>query len=550
MTRWTPRPSRLVAFATTAVALAALAVATAPTAGAAVPAVVPSTAASVTADALPTAQINGVAWTQEVVGTTVFVGGEFTKARPAGTAVGSSAEVTRTNLLSYDLRTGALTSWAPQVDGAVRDIAVSPDGKTLFVAGAFSTFDGQPRYRLAALDLATRKLVPNFAPAFDYTVNSIVVTARVVYAAGAFNRVGDVTRSKLAAVNIARGTLTAWDPGADGDVNALLMAPGGSTTLVVGGAFSQLGGGTSTGGPTTARGLGAVRTGNAAVVSWAANERVQDYGTNSAILSLSTDGRQVYATGYVYGAPGNLEGTVATDNKGNIVWVEDCHGDTYGSYPVGGLVYVVGHSHDCSTVGGFPDTTPQTHYPALAFTRDVRGTLGTNTVTGYANWGGTPAPALTGWFPTMAAGSYTGQTQAAWTITGSGDYVVVGGEFPSVNGTPQQGLVRFAKPSTAPNAVGPRYGGSQVPLTFAVDGRTVTVSSPANTDQDDMRLTYTIVRDDVTVGTVNAVSAPWLRPTVSFRDTSVPAGRHVYQVRATDADGNRAWSDKQAVTVP
>ena len=33
---------------------------------------------------LPTAQINGVAWSQVVVGNTVYVGGEFTSARPPG----------------------------------------------------------------------------------------------------------------------------------------------------------------------------------------------------------------------------------------------------------------------------------------------------------------------------------------------------------------------------------------------------------------------------------------------------------------------------------
>lgn len=36
----------------------------------------------VTADALPTTQIDGVAYTQAIAGTTVFVGGDFANARP------------------------------------------------------------------------------------------------------------------------------------------------------------------------------------------------------------------------------------------------------------------------------------------------------------------------------------------------------------------------------------------------------------------------------------------------------------------------------------
>ena len=47
------------------------------------------TPATVTADALPTVQIDGVAWAQTVVGNTVYVGGNFTTARPAGAAAGT-----------------------------------------------------------------------------------------------------------------------------------------------------------------------------------------------------------------------------------------------------------------------------------------------------------------------------------------------------------------------------------------------------------------------------------------------------------------------------
>lgn len=514
-----------------------------------VPSPVPGTPRKVTADALPTAQINGVAWTQLIVGDTVYVGGEFTEARPAGAPMKSRSVVTRTNLLSYDLTTGVLSSWAPQVEGAVRDLAISPDGSTLYVAGSFTSVNGQARYRLAAFTLSTGALVGGFAPPFDYTVNTIVVTDRLVYAGGLFNYVGKATRSQLAAVNRVSGALTAWDPGADGPVSSMVRAPGGGP-LVVGGSFSQLGRGTSPGDPVTARGLGAVTLGSAAVVPWSANERVQNYGSHAGITSLSTDGSQIYGTGYVFRGTGNLEGAFATDRTGSLLWVEDCHGDTYDGYATGGQVYTVGHAHNCSTVGGFADRgNPLEHQNAVAFTRDARGVLGRNTVSGYANWEGTPAPAIAAWFPSLTVGSYTGQAQAAWNVTGNGTYVVLGGEFPTVNNTPQQGLVRFAVKDVAPQKVGPQYGGSQVPLDVSVSGRTVTVSITANTDADDLRLTYRLVRDGVTVATVAANSTFWNRPTVTLQDTSVPSGRHTYQVRASDAVDNRAWSDPATVTL-
>ena len=50
------------------------------------------TPATVSADALPTWQINGVVWRQVIVGNTVYATGNFTQARPAGVAVGGAGE--------------------------------------------------------------------------------------------------------------------------------------------------------------------------------------------------------------------------------------------------------------------------------------------------------------------------------------------------------------------------------------------------------------------------------------------------------------------------
>src|SRR4051812_41856127 len=58
----------------------------------------PVTVPTVTADVLPTAQIDGVVWDQVIVGNTVYVTGSFSKARPAGSALGVN-ESARGNLL-------------------------------------------------------------------------------------------------------------------------------------------------------------------------------------------------------------------------------------------------------------------------------------------------------------------------------------------------------------------------------------------------------------------------------------------------------------------
>src|SRR3954468_6001670 len=105
-----------------------------------VSAVSPTTAAG---DGLPTVQVNGVVWSQVVVGNTGSAAGSFTRARPAGSAAGQN-ETVRNNLLAYDIVTGNLiTSFAPDLNGQAMVVAASPDGSRIYVGGDFTRANGQ-----------------------------------------------------------------------------------------------------------------------------------------------------------------------------------------------------------------------------------------------------------------------------------------------------------------------------------------------------------------------------------------------------------------------
>ncbi|MGV1037913.1 MAG: LamG-like jellyroll fold domain-containing protein, partial [Candidatus Nanopelagicales bacterium] len=509
--------------------------------------------ATVSNDALPTAQMDGVAWSQVVIGNTVYVGGKFTKARPPGAAAGTN-EVTRSNMLAYDIRTGQLVnSFAPSLNGQVMSLAASPDGSRVYAVGDFSSVNGTNRYRVVALNPSTGAVLSAFAPGLNARGSAIVATNDTVYIGGAFSATGSFNRLHLAAYRASNGAVLNWNPTANGggaNVTALALSPD-SSKLVVGGNFTDLNG-------TTALGLGAVDAATGATVPWQANQTVTDAGTTAAITSLTTSGDRVLGTGYVFGQEaglpkGTLEGVFsANPDSGQINWVADLHGDHYSAFGANGTTYAVGHAHQGANIGGFPQTDPWTFHRALALTDDARGTNGYQN-DGYPSWKGTPSPKPLTWYPDLEAGSYTGQWQAAWNVTGNSDYLVLGGEFPKVNGTAQQGLVRFAKRDLAPNKSGPVLLGSQyVPALSSPATGVVRGALPANYDMDNEDLTYKVYRegkaDPIMTKTVN--STFFRRPTVSFIDTSAPAGQTVrYRIFVSDPLGNQVHGDYGSVNV-
>jgi hypothetical protein len=510
---------------------------------------------TVSADPLPTVQINGVAWSQVVVGTTVYVAGKFTRARPAGAAPGTQ-ETVRNNLLAYDIRTGQLiTSFAPDLNAQALVVTASPDGTRIYVGGDFTVANGQSRLRVAAYDTATGALVSGFAPAVYGQVRALAATASTVYAGGSVSSVGSVARNRLAAFAASTGALLPWAPqpgvgstsgNRDGSTvtsNAVLalVVTGGGSQVVAAGRFDSLNGTKSTG-------VGALDPVTGATRSFSVNRLITNQGVNSAVWSLSTDGTTVWGSGYDYYGPGNLEGAFAARaDGGGVVWIDDCHGDTYSTFAQGGAVYVATHAHDCGNIGGYPEQNPRVNLFGLAFSQAPVGTVGTATLRN-RNFTGQPAPALQTWFPTFSSGTVTGQYQAGWNVTGNAQYVVYGGEFPRVNGTAQQGLVRFAVPSSAPNRVGP--AAQPTPTASQPSGGAARISWQATSDQDNGTLTYRVFRDggSTPVHQVAVTSTWWNRPTTTFTDTGLTDGQHSYRVSATDPFGNVVTSAPVTIT--
>lgn len=555
------RRTRAAGIFTVGVLVAAGLVATVASPAAAAPGPAPieqRNAQTVTADALPTVQIDsGIVWTQVVNGTTVYAGGSFSQARPAGSSPGQNL-FPRSNILAYNINTGVATSFAPTINGTVKALAVSPDGSRLYVGGSFNQVNGLTRWNFAVFDTATGALLESVKPAIGGSyINAIVATDSTVYVGGLIGAAGGVTRKNLAAVSASNGAVLGWAPTPDLQVDSMVLAPGGGK-LIVAGRFETING-------TTSRGLGALDLTTGALLPWAVTSVVKNgmaTGTlagRAGIWALAADGSKVYGTGWVFSNAtiGNLEGLFAADGQtGQVSWIADCHGDHYGVFSDGTNVYSTGHEHDCQTAGGMPQAypSPGNMRNSSVYTAAAKGTLTRSPYVNsiYADWTGYPAPAAVNWYPNWTTGTASGSGQAAWSVTGNSQYVVFGGEFPLVNGQRNQGIARFARtPSTGANQ-GPRLSGADwTPTARSVTEGTANVRIPANWDRDDLDLTYELWAQGgaAPIATKTVKSTYWFTPVITFAAEGIPAGSsRTYRVIARDGDDNSATSANVTVT--
>ncbi len=400
-------------------------------------------------------------------------------------------------------------------NGTVHALEVSADGSTLYLGGAFTEINGLDRRRVAAVDLGAQR-VTDFAPQVDDMAVRALTTARdgsAVAIGGSFTSVGGQARPGLAVLDPSGRPGPAWR-------SSTPPAPRA--------------------GPRSTRSSPPV---GPRARSWAWPL------TTGASTPCPTRCR----------APSRawcgLSGAMARSGS----WPTAMATPTTSTPPArSSTVYVASHAHDCSMIGGFPEQQQYWHAPA--FSSEPVGEVGPSPVPGYTSHTGQPAAASLHFHPVFTPGSFTGMAQATWTVEGTDKYVVYGGEFMAVNGTPQQGLVRFARRDVAPNQEGPVDKGAayRVSATSTEPG-VVRLSIPANHDRDDKHLTYAVYRDPGPMGDLEALKAQqpvwtteqdlpfWETTTYEVRDEVGAGSTHSYVVVVWDSWG--AWTRSERVTV-
>jgi arylsulfatase A-like enzyme len=145
-------------------------------------------------------------------------------------------------------------TWAPSTDGGGIKAAVRA-GSTIYLGGTFTGIKGTndstftPRNRLAAVSTAGGNL-NGWNPNASNDVNALMfgpplytgAGVSTVYAAGAFNNIGGVARGKIAEIKLADGTLTSWNPSANGGATINALATNERYVYAGGTNLTQIGG--------------------------------------------------------------------------------------------------------------------------------------------------------------------------------------------------------------------------------------------------------------------------------------------------------------------
>ncbi|MCW2506435.1 MAG: Fibronectin type protein [Actinomycetia bacterium] len=538
------RPTRLtLAALATAACVTGVAAVNIQSSSASTPLAIPA-APLLTADAQPTWQTNGIVWAMEETGGVLYVGGNFTKVRPPGSAPGQN-EVARKNMAAFDATTGALLPFShafaapvfsynpattkPDVSCTVNwtahtytcdtvyKIKKAPDGK-LYVSGDFATVDGADRRKLAAFSTANAQtanavLDTGFKPAgTNGRVRSLAVTATTVYAGGSFTATAGQTRTRLAAYNRATGALLPWAASADAEVLAMAMSAD-QTRVMIGGSFSTVNG-------TAIHGFTALSAASGGRTPWAGYFPVPK---TSMVTEIVADADQVYAS-----ADGQYDGRFATDpSTGAVTWSDDCKGASWALALMGPLLYSGSHGHNCRhpeappVAGGFPEQFKLRAFRLVAETTH------------------TGAPVIQHWFPSTDGGDpalpadHTPTKQGIRAMLTVGDSLWMGGQFTVVNDVPQQSITRFTRTAVSYRPRRPE----RVVLASTAPG-TVHASWRAVEDLDDPELTYNLYRGNTLIYTTNFAAKPWEKPSLTFTDTGLtPGTTQTYQVQAIDSRG-------------
>jgi hypothetical protein len=184
----------------------------------------------------PTYQTNGRVNAIITVGNKVYIGGDFSSVRPAGS--GTDA-VPRKRLAAFAADTGQLLPWSPTVNSTVNALAASPNGHRIYVGGRFGKLGGKPRHNLGAVNAVSGNTT-KFRADTDRRVLALAASGKRVYVGGKFLTIRGKSRSRLAALAPSGRIVTKWRPPVKGYVRTIAVSSN-HKSVFIGGDFKTVG---------------------------------------------------------------------------------------------------------------------------------------------------------------------------------------------------------------------------------------------------------------------------------------------------------------------
>jgi hypothetical protein len=334
----------------------------------------------------PTWSPRGTVFAITVHGDRIYIAGSFTKLKNIATG----QYVTRNRVAALDASSGNLiSSFNPNVDGTVRAVEVSADGSRVFLGGDFTSVNGTPRSKVAAVDTGG-SLISSWDPSATGAVRDLVAVGSDLFLAGTFGKVDGKARGGLARVDVTTGSVSSWKVVAQGGKpRAIFPAPNG-TDLIIAGSFATL-----AGQPRPFLGSATLSSGD--VTGWAPPAACD----TCDIFDVVASGNDVY--GAVGGGGGRAVSWSAA--TGGIQWTVRSDGNAQAVAVIGGTLYVGGH---------FGPTFASQPRSQLAAVNAGNGQV---------------LP----WAPDLGTDYFPG----VWALVATPDYLLVGGGFRSVAGQPQ-----------------------------------------------------------------------------------------------------------------
>jgi hypothetical protein len=224
-------------------------------------------------------------------GSVLYAGGLFTH-------VGSAD---RKCIAALDLSGGLATDWNPATGPVVSYVStIVPSGSVIYLGGSFENMGGEFRRNAAAVDASTGLATawnPDATGGFSPNVTAIAIGNDVAYLGGAFTTVGNVSRTNIAAVDLAAGALTSWNPYSDGWVATMTLV---GNRLFVGGNFTGIG-------SDFRRGAAALDTSSGFATSW-------NPGASPWVATMAVSGTRVAIGGGFWSVGGVSRNHVAAMN--------------------------------------------------------------------------------------------------------------------------------------------------------------------------------------------------------------------------------------------